>query len=467
MEKTINIIKKKNSYFSFLVKNKSAGYVHSPCFRLVNNPKKMFCDSNKIIKSGKKPSSEYTPLTTYEPDEEVLKFYKIYLNDDPALSKSHYENLYKSKFDYIQNLNTSTFDQNIGKWTSLASGFNKFTGILEMQSELKEVIKIITTKITVSKETELQDLSEYYFKMGGKMIRPYLLISVSKYMYECVYGEGKDYFDSEIHKQYVAPFSACVEVLHNASLLHDDIIDNSDQRRSLATAHNVFGIRNTVFAANYIISRAANLLTELDIQHLNEIFSSMVYFLTYGEYQQSLRTFDMDNVENAFQVYMLKTYYKTASLLALSLRGIGIIYKFDEMKQRQLFNLGLHIGLVFQLVDDVIDVIYDSSSTKKPTNKDLIEGLINSYILFEMQDEKKKNESAQMVQMAKRKFKQEGDVEKTLKYLESGKGIIKTQNLALDHMIECYKILDEPFFKNNASKLSLYQCFNFLINRKY
>ena len=67
----------------------------------------------------------------------------------------------------------------------------------------------------------------------------------------------------------------------------------------------------------------------------------------------------------------------------------------------------------------------------------------------------------------KRKFKNEGDLQKIIEIIGKGKGIIKTQNLALDHLIECYKILNKPFFKKNASKNGLYQCFNFIINRNY
>jgi all-trans-nonaprenyl-diphosphate synthase len=295
-----------------------------------------------------------------------------------------------------------------------------------------------------------------------------------------MYNDG-DYFNSEIHKKHVLPFAACVEVLHNASLLHDDIIDNSDKRRNFTTAHNIFGIRNTVFGANYLISKSANFITELEIDHLNEIYSSMVYHLTYGECKQSLNKNSLENIDDSFKIYMVKTYYKTASLIALGLRGIGCIYNFDLEMQKNLFNIGLHIGIVFQLVDDVMDVLYDTNKTKKPALKDLAEGIINSHVLFEIEDENKKivlennlqgqgNKNVKeriIYNLAKGKFKNEGDIKKIVEILNSGKGIIKTQNLALDHLLECHKILSHPFFKNNKSKSGIYQCFNFLINRNY
>jgi geranylgeranyl pyrophosphate synthase len=237
----------------------------------------------------------------------------------------------------------------------------------------------------------------------------------------------------------------------------------------------VFGIRNTVFGANYLISKSANFITELEIDHLNEIYSSMVYHLTYGECKQSLNKNSLENVDESFKIYMTKTYYKTASLIALGLRGIGCIYNFDLEMQKKLFDIGLHIGIVFQLVDDVMDVLYDSVKIKKPALKDLTEGIINSHILFEIEDEDKilrargnfSPEERIIYNLANRKFKNEGDILKIVEILSNSKGIIKTQNLALDHLIECHNILSNPFFKNNKSKYGIYQCFNFLINRNY
>jgi geranylgeranyl pyrophosphate synthase len=364
--------------------------------------------------------------------------------------------MYAEKTEFINNLTNKNSSKILHK-------LNKFLGKNEFKSQIDEIIKIINNKIANSEESNLQELSEYYFKLSGKMFRPYIIITISKYLYECINNNSQDYFESTIHNKYILPYAACIEVLHNASLLQDDIIDNSDQRRNYKTAHNIFGIRNTVFGANYIISKAANLITELEIEHLNEIYSGIVYNLTAGECQQSLKKIHLDNIDKSFQIYMTKTYYKTASLIAQSIRGVGIIYNFDEYIQKQLFNLGLHIGIVFQLIDDVMDVLYDSSKTKKPSLKDLKEGLINGHILFEIQDDKNKT----VLELARRKFKGEDDIQKILDILNKGKGILKTQNLALDHLLEAIKILNTPFFIENSTKVNLLQCFKFLMMRNY
>ena len=404
---------------------------------------------NNKFAFSKIPKKNYTCLITYNPEQEVSKFYKNYLK---PFEKEELKTMLKSKNDYIQQKlpNNSIFNQ-----------LSQYLTVNEYKSELKEINEIIFKDMTNVEETNLEDLSKYNFKQEGKMIRPQILLLISKYLEECL--KEKDLNIKKLNDKNTKIFAASVEVLHNASLLHDDIIDNSDKRRNLSTAHKKFGIGKTVFGANYIISRAANLMTSLNILELNEIFSAMVYNLTYGECEQSLKKLNLLNIDEAFKVYMLKTYYKTASLIALSLRGLAIIYKCDPEIQKQLFNLGLHIGLVFQLVDDVIDVIYDSDEIKKPAFKDLEEGVINSYILYEIND----NNDKDFTSMAQRKFKGSGELDIIKGQLKKGTGILKTQNLAMDHLIEAFKILDNEFFKESKTKNNVLQCFNFIVNRKF
>ncbi len=394
---------------------------------------------------------EYQNLKVFTPEEESSKFYKYYFK---PMTNNELEIMKTEKLEQINNI--------INTDRSLSKTFNNLYSGVNAAIHLKDVVKIIH-KITETDEKNLQELSEYYFKADGKRIRPLTLIMISKYIYECKYKNGENYFNSIEHNNYIKLFAASVEILHNASLLHDDIIDNSDKRRNSATAHNIYGIRNTVYGANFLISKAASLLAELDKGQLNEIYSAMVNNLTYGEVQQSLKNSDLDNIDNAFFIYMIKTYYKTASLISLSLRGVGVIYNLDEALQRDLFNLGLHIGLVFQLIDDVIDVQYDSNEIKKPAFKDIQEGIINSYLLFEIADN-----NDEVLQLAKRKFKTQGDIDRTKHIIANGCGVLKTVNLAMDHLIEAFKILNNnPFFIENNTKTMLLEYFNKLIYRKY
>jgi len=201
---------------------------------------------------------------------------------------------------------------------------DSFKGFIEYQSQLKIILKTILERISCSDDDELlQEITEYYFKMSGKMIRPHFLIQLAKYLFDCknssLQGElsykSSDLFESDLFQNKFIPFAACVEALHNASLLQDDIIDNSATRRNKSTAHNVYGVRKTIFGSNYILSKAADVIADIGIEHLNEIYSNIVFDLTYGEYQQTINkpikySSEIDDINKLLDRYVTKTYYK-------------------------------------------------------------------------------------------------------------------------------------------------------------
>ena len=463
-----------------------------------NNKKNLLIKfkQNKILKnfSDYNKENEFIPLEDFNPSSEITKHYKKYI--DINIEKSELKLEYEKKLNYIKEKSGNSNTNKI----SLSNAYSFLSNVNEFNRELKKIRNFILTEIAEADEGKLKELSEYNFEKMGKMIRPILIILFSKYIHESIFAiknnkdkdkninlrkyffdnkikqeneyedqnklnsifnnVNEDFFNSKKYNEIVKPFAACVETIHNASLLHDDIIDNSNERRNRKTAHNIYGIRETVFSANFIISKSANKINDLNYPHLSQIFSSIILKLTEGECQQSLRINNFENIDECFYIYMHKTYYKTASLLALSLRGIAIIYDLNIEYQRKLFNLGLHLGIVFQLVDDVLDVS-ESEKIQKPALKDLNEGVINSHILYEIVFSK------EMKEMASRKFKGENDIQKTLEILNLGLGIIKTECLSLDHLIDSVDIITDEFFVNNRTKDDIFRSFSFIINREY
>lgn len=351
----------------------------------------------------------------------------------------------------------------------------KFKGFVDYQYQKQLVKDVILEKICSDVEhSKLQEINEYYFKMAGKMIRPHFLIQLANYIYECLEKNDKSgkystkFVNSELFKNKVVPFAACIEALHNASLLQDDIIDNSDTRRSQISAHNRFGIRNTVFSSNIILSKAAIVITDIEVDHLSEVFSKIVFDLTYGEYEQSInKPFiigdKFDEIDSNLKNYMIKTYYKTASLIALSFKGLALIMNLNHNQQATLFNLGLHLGTLFQVVDDIIDVQSSSATLKKPAFKDISEGVVNTHVIYEMNG---KNKDI-VLELIKRKFKGKDDIELIKSILSEGNGIIKSQNLALDHLISTLTVMDDEFFTDSEIKQNLFKSIIFMFNRNF
>ncbi len=171
-------------------------------------------------------------------------------------------------------------------------------------------------------------------------------------------------FEETPFYEKVACLAACIEIAHNASLLQDDIIDHADSRRSTKAAHKVFGPATSIFASDFMISRASRMLTEIfpESVHMSQLFSTVLCNLVFGELIQAKR--DMGSADKISEVgedkvrffdsaayfdsYIAKTYYKTASMISLGCRGMAVMMNFDDCEaHRSLFNFGAHLGIAF------------------------------------------------------------------------------------------------------------------------
>jgi len=221
--------------------------------------------------------------------------------------------------------------------------------------------------------TQIEEASLYNLKLKGKNFRSAILFTIARAMHaqnpDKLGNPELDKFENTKQYDQVVALAACIEIAHNASLLQDDIIDRADSRRSQQAAHKVFGPSTSVFASDFMISRASRMLTyQFDNSHISQLFSTAIYNLVFGELIQAKRdlkqtkslgqddnTFEEIDYQDFFESYIAKTYYKTASMISLGCRGLGIIFNLDIENQRRLFDFGAHLGIAFQIHDDILD----------------------------------------------------------------------------------------------------------------
>lgn len=239
---------------------------------------------------------------------------------------------------------------------------------------------------------ELESASKYNLQLKGKNFRSAILFLLAKALKPTDFDEIYD---------KVMCLSACIEIAHNASLLQDDIIDKSEQRRSQKAAHKVYGVSTSVFASDWMISRASRMLTEVfsESTDVSQIYSTVLYNLVNGELIQAKRDMEMAkgatkigeeklpqiqmfDSDRYFQSYISKTYFKTASMISLGCRGLAVILNLDVEAQRNLFDFGAHLGIAFQVHDDILDFTQSSEKLGKPAFNDLKEGIITAPIIY-------------------------------------------------------------------------------------
>jgi len=243
----------------------------------------------------------------------------------------------------------------------------------KIRKELNENI----LEITKSKRPIINQAVEDLINGGGKKLRPFLMFLAASF--------------GDYDKEKLLQLGSGVELLHMASLVHDDIIDNADLRRGNKTAQKRFGKKEAVFIGDFLLSRTFDIFFEyLDKKTLLKM-NKNVRLLCEGEIEQSEKRFD-------FQI-RIKDYYriirhKTALLFALSSYLGAYVSGIRGKKLNLLYKLGLEIGMAFQIQDDLLDFEGEEEETGKLLAQDLKEGVITLPVILLLNKDEYKNKYA-------------------------------------------------------------------------
>jgi hexaprenyl-diphosphate synthase len=202
------------------------------------------------------------------------------------------------------------------------------------------------------------------------------------------------------------------ELIHTASLLHDDVIDHSISRRSAPSANIEFGNKMAVLAGDFLLGRASVALARLRDPEVTELLATVIANLVEGEFMQLKNTArDEKNpswTEDTVSYYLQKTYLKSASLISKSCRAAAILGGSTPEVVEAAYLYGKNLGLAFQLVDDMLDYTVSGEELGKPAGADLELGLATAPLLFAWKDNKS------LGKLVGRKFSVEGDVQRVI-----------------------------------------------------
>lgn len=217
---------------------------------------------------------------------------------------------------------------------------------------------------------------------GGKRLRPLTVLLTAK---ACGY-QGNDHIR----------ISAILEFVHTATLLHDDVVDNSQRRRGKMTANAIWGNSASVLVGDFIYSKAFELLSKIHDPILMEILSSMSNVIAEGEL---LQLFHRHNVNTTLDEYMHIIRCKTAKLFEAATHMSARISKTNEAQLMSFVKYGLHLGTAFQLTDDMLDFTGDSKALGKNIGDDLADGKTTLPLIYAMEqsDEDVRNDIKEII----------------------------------------------------------------------
>ncbi|KAM4606294.1 all trans-polyprenyl-diphosphate synthase PDSS1 isoform 2-T2 [Polymixia lowei] len=281
------------------------------------------------------------------------------------------------------------------------------------QKDLTHLYDDIRKELFVSKE-ELKSLCDYYFDGKGKAFRPMIVILMARALNIHSNRDGA----LLPGQRSIAMIS---EMIHTASLVHDDVIDGSDKRRGKSTINEVWGERKAILAGDFILSAASMALARIGNNTVVSVLSQVIEDLVRGEFMQ---LGSKENENERFKHYLEKTFKKTASLIANSCKAVSILVNSDSEVHEIAYQYGRNVGIAFQLVDDVLDFTSCASQLGKPSAADLKLGLATGPVLFACQ------QFPELHAMIMRRFSSKGDVDRAWQYVLQSDGVEQTNYLA-------------------------------------
>nr|YP_009397659.1 prenyl transferase [Dipterosiphonia australica]ARW66845.1 prenyl transferase [Dipterosiphonia australica] len=313
--------------------------------------------------------------------------------------------------------------------------YSLHSSIESIKTELKQLNKNLR-KMIITENEVLYSAAEQLFNAKAKRIRPTVIFLVSKLINE----------NSQISTEQKR-LAEITEIIHTASLVHDDIIDNCDTRRGVETVHSIFNNKIAVLAGDFLFAQSSWYLANLNNLDVVKTISKIITDFAEGEVQQGTASFDSNISLNE---YLEKSFYKTASLLACSCKATTILNKSCISIQNDFYLYGKHLGLAFQIIDDILDITGLLSDLGKPPGSDLKNGNLTAPLIFAL------TKKTELKEMINQEFQFNTNINEAINKIKVTNGIQKTRDIAEEHIQLAINILQKKNYrKKNKYLLSV------------
>ena len=302
---------------------------------------------------------------------------------------------------------------------------------LDLKNSVEEKLVLVEEKIKnrLASEVDLvQKISNYHLKTGGKRLRALLTLGSSKL---CGYLKG----GRDIN------LAACVELIHEATLMHDDVIDNSDIRRGKKTTNLIWGNQSSILAGDYLLSRCFQMIVEDGNLEVLKLLSSTSAKIAQGEILQLQHKNEIDMLE---ETYLKIISSKTAVLFSAATKVGAILSEKSNKEKEALEFYGKNLGITFQIADDTLDYNSEVNSFGKKVGNDFFEGKITLPLILLFQ-QSNNSEKKQLKTIFKQDARSSNDLSVILDLISKYKTIS-----------QCYKKA-EHFINLASNSLSVFK----------
>ena len=316
-----------------------------------------------------------------------------------------------------------------------------------LNDKLKKVENLIQQKLK-SDVNLIEKMSKHHLSSGGKRLRALLTLGSAR-----LTGYKEDNRDINL--------AACVELIHSATLLHDDVIDESELRRGVKTTNSIWGNQSSILVGDYLLSRCFEMMVEDGDSEVLKLLSSTSAKIAQGEVLQLQHKGEADLLE---ETYIDIINLKTASLFSAATKTGGCLSKSNEKEKKALESYGRNLGLAFQIADDALDFYAKEKLFGKEIGKDFFEGKVTlpMIIIFQKGNEEEKKFLNEIMKKEKRSEK---DFNNTLYLINKYKAVEATFKKAEYFVNVSYDSL--AIFPDNEDKKILQNLTSFSLNRSF
>ena len=244
----------------------------------------------------------------------------------------------------------------------------ELSAIKELAAKDMQAVNDLILKRLSSDVVLINQIGAHIVHSGGKRLRPMIVLLAAR----ALGYQGDHHVD----------LAAIIEFIHTATLLHDDVVDDSDKRRNKDTANAVWGNAASVLTGDFLYSRSFEMMVDVNDMRVMQILSTATNRIAEGEVLQLLNCNNPDTTEQEYREVILR---KTAVLFEAGSRLGGVIANAGSEQEQAMSDYGLHLGIAFQLVDDALDYIADGDDLGKNLGDDLAEGKPTLPLIYAME----------------------------------------------------------------------------------
>ena len=280
--------------------------------------------------------------------------------------------------------------------------------------------------------------------IGGKIIRPTLTLLAGRFY--------------EYDREKLLPMATASELLHIATLVHDDAIDKADMRRSRETVNKLWGLERAVILGDFLFAMAGRFATDTGNLRAVNLFTQTLENISRGELRQGFSAFKL---EQTYESYIERIAGKTAALFAMATESGAVLSQAPEESVQGLKRYGYNLGITFQIVDDILDFVSTEKEMGKPVASDLAQGTVTLPSLLLMQKYPQENP-------VRRLFKNEGskqqNIEKAVEMVRDCGFIDESYRIAGEYKTEACRNLEE--LPDNPSRQALLALADYIVGRR-